>query len=153
MAIEMMYTRYYKEKILKFKKTNGQETIAEWFLANHYRKRNIFQCGLVESARTWNRTGCEFESWQCRIHIPCSYSLRLSGSLQEKLHDLGSPWGEFWSSINHPAFNCSPVVHCSWCLEHGFSVRCWSIQQSVSSLMRVTGDPWNPWWYQQTLLE
>ena len=25
--------------------------------------------GLVESARTFDRTGCEFESWQCRINI------------------------------------------------------------------------------------
>ena len=26
-------------------------------------------------------TGCEFNSWQCRIYIPCSLSLRLLGSL------------------------------------------------------------------------
>ena len=24
-------------------------------------------CGLVGSARTWDGTGCEFDSWQCRI--------------------------------------------------------------------------------------
>ena len=24
---------------------------------------------LVESACTWNGTGCEFDSWQCRIYI------------------------------------------------------------------------------------
>ena len=26
-------------------------------------------CGLVKSARTWDGTGCEFDSWQCRIYI------------------------------------------------------------------------------------
>ena len=26
----------------------------------------------VGSARTWDGTGCEFDSWQCRIYIPCS---------------------------------------------------------------------------------
>ena len=29
-------------------------------------------CGLVGSARTWDGTGCEFDSWQYRIYIPCS---------------------------------------------------------------------------------
>ena len=26
-------------------------------------------CGLVESVRTWDGTGCEIDSWQCRIYI------------------------------------------------------------------------------------
>ena len=30
---------------------------------------NIRHCGLVESACTWDGTGCEFNSWQCRIYI------------------------------------------------------------------------------------
>ena len=25
-------------------------------------------CGLVGSAPAWDRTGCEFDSWQCRIY-------------------------------------------------------------------------------------
>ena len=29
-------------------------------------------CGLVVSAPAWDGTGCEFDSWQCRIYIPCS---------------------------------------------------------------------------------
>ena len=29
----------------------------------------ICHCDLVKSGRTWDGTGCEFESWQCRIHI------------------------------------------------------------------------------------
>ena len=31
--------------------------------------------GLVGSAPAWDGTGCEFDSWQCRIYIPCSLSL------------------------------------------------------------------------------
>ena len=38
--------------------------------------------GLVVSAPTWDGTSCEFDSWQCRIYIPCSLSLRLLGSLR-----------------------------------------------------------------------
>ena len=34
------------------------------------------------SAPAWDGTGCEFDSWQCRIYIPCSLSLRLLGSLR-----------------------------------------------------------------------
>ena len=26
------------------------------------------------SALTWDKTSCEFDSWQCRIYIPCSLS-------------------------------------------------------------------------------
>ena len=29
----------------------------------------LCHCGLVESACTWDGTGCKFESWQCRIYI------------------------------------------------------------------------------------
>ena len=50
---------------------------------------SVRQCGLVESAPTWNGTGCEFDSWQCRIYIPCSLSLRLLGSLQGSLGTYG----------------------------------------------------------------
>ena len=40
-------------------------------------RRIVRQCGLVVSAPAWDGTGCEFDSWQCRIYIPCSLSLRL----------------------------------------------------------------------------
>ena len=46
-------------------------------------------CGLVGSAPAWNGTGCEFDSWQCRIYIPCSLSLRLLGSLWGSLGTYG----------------------------------------------------------------
>ena len=45
-------------------------------------KNDIRHCGLVVSAPAWEGTGCEFDSWQCRIYIPCSLSLRLLGSLR-----------------------------------------------------------------------
>ena len=46
-------------------------------------------CGLVVSAPAWDGTGCEFDSWQCRIYIPCSLSLRLLGSLRGSLGTYG----------------------------------------------------------------
>ena len=46
-------------------------------------------CGLVVSTPTWDGTGCEFDSWQCRIYIPCSLSLRLLGSLWGSLGTYG----------------------------------------------------------------
>ena len=39
----------------------------------------VRHCGIVESARAWDGTGYKFEFWKCRIHIPCSKSLRLLG--------------------------------------------------------------------------
>ena len=39
---------------------------------------SLRHCGLVGLAPTWDRTGREFDSWQNRINIPCSLSLRLS---------------------------------------------------------------------------
>ena len=56
-------------------------------------RRNGFNilrhCGLVGSAPAWDGTGCEFDSWQCRIYIPCSLSLRLLGSLRGSLGTYG----------------------------------------------------------------
>ena len=46
------------------------------------RSSKFRHCGLVVSAPAWDGTGCEFDSWQCRIYIPCSLSLRLLGSLR-----------------------------------------------------------------------
>ena len=46
-------------------------------------------CGLVVSTPAWDGTGCEFDSWQCRIYIPCSLSLRLLGSLRGSLGTYG----------------------------------------------------------------
>ena len=46
------------------------------------------RCDLVESAPSWDGTGCEFDSRQCRIYLPCSLSLRLLGSLRRSLGSL-----------------------------------------------------------------
>ena len=51
--------------------------------------RMDFNCGLVVSTPAWDGTGCEFDSWQCRIYIPCSLSLRLLGSLRGSLGTYG----------------------------------------------------------------
>ena len=45
----------------------------------------VWHCGLVGSACTWDGKGCEFDSWQCQIYIPCSLSLRLLGSFRGSL--------------------------------------------------------------------
>ena len=45
--------------------------------------------GLVGSAPAWDGKGCEFDSWQCRIYIPCSLSLRLLESLRGSLSIYG----------------------------------------------------------------
>ena len=39
------------------------------FLSQTSNIKIVCHCGLVESGRTWDRTSCEFESWQCRIYI------------------------------------------------------------------------------------
>ena len=49
----------------------------------------VRHCGLLVSAPAWNGTGCEFDSWQCRIYIPCSQNLRLHGSLRGSLGTYG----------------------------------------------------------------
>ena len=52
------------------------------------------------------RTGCEFESWQCRIHIQCSKSLRLLWSLQGSLGTLN------WLDTKIVLKNRGNVSHC-----------------------------------------
>ena len=58
---------------------------------NGIRHTNDFvrHCGLVGSAPVWDGTGCKFDSWQCRIYIPCSLSLRLLGFLRGSLGTCG----------------------------------------------------------------
>ena len=46
-------------------------------------------CGPVGSAPAWDGTGCEFDSWQCRICIPCSLRLRLLWSFRGSLGTYG----------------------------------------------------------------
>ena len=51
--------------------------------------KKVRHCGLVVSASACDGSGCEFDSWQCRIYIPCSLSLRLLGSLRGSLGTYG----------------------------------------------------------------
>ena len=51
------------------------------------------------SAPAWDGTGCEFDSWQCRIYIPCSLSLRLLGFLQGSLGTYGSTQKLCWKKM------------------------------------------------------
>ena len=55
---------------------------------------------LVGSAPTWDRTGCEFNSWQCWIYIPCSLSLRSLWSLQDSLGTYGSTQKLCWKKLS-----------------------------------------------------
>ena len=57
-----------------------------YFSQNHSPTRH---CGLVVSAPSCDGSGCEFDSWQCRIYIPCSLTLRLLGSLRGSLGTYG----------------------------------------------------------------
>ena len=52
---------------------------SRWYVSVPDRSVSIRHCGLVGSAPAWDGTGCEFDSWQCQIYIPCSLSLRLLG--------------------------------------------------------------------------
>ena len=47
---------------------------------------NVLQGQLVFAGV---ETGCEFNSWQCRIYIPCSLSQRLLGFLRGSLGTYG----------------------------------------------------------------
>ena len=49
----------------------------------------VRHCGLLGSAPAWDGTGCEFDSWQCRIYIPCALSL----------YDYLGPCGVLWVHI------------------------------------------------------
>ena len=46
----------------------------------------VRHCGLVESARTWDGTGCEFDSWQCQIYIMFNHGA----------YDYLDPFGVLW---------------------------------------------------------
>ena len=59
----------------------------------HERFSKVRHCGLVESARTWDGTGCEFDSWQCRIyiisHVHRAYDYSKLGSFRGSLSTYG----------------------------------------------------------------
>ena len=60
--------------------------ITSWTL-NH----SVHHCGLLESARTWEETGCEFDSWQCWI-----YTI----SHVHRAYDYLSPFGVLWVQVH-----------------------------------------------------
>ena len=60
-----------------------------WFTITYNYYVIVRHCGLVVSTPAWDGTGCEFDSWQCWIYIPCSLSLRLLGSLRGSLGTYG----------------------------------------------------------------
>ena len=66
-----------------------------------YNKIIVRHCGLVGSVPAWDRTGCEFDSWQCQIYIPCSLSLRLLGSLRGSLGTYGLTQKLCWKKIRN----------------------------------------------------
>ena len=66
-------------------RSHGWCPVRRWAI----RHWTIRHCGLVGSAPAWDGTGCEFDSWQCRIYIPCSLNLRLLGSLRGSLGTYG----------------------------------------------------------------
>ena len=87
-------------------------------------------CGLVESACTWNGTGCEFDSWQCQIYII---------SHVHRAYDYSGPFGVLWVHIAWYK-NCVEKVLCPsnrayiiWtkinCYKNQFFV--WSFYKSI----------------------
>ena len=56
---------------------------------SHAVQGNARQGKAMVSAPAWDGTGREFDSWQCRIYIPCSLSLRLLGSFRGSLGTYG----------------------------------------------------------------
>ena len=83
---------YFFKKILGGSKHNSQKLVeskpVRWLCLDTH-VITVRYCGLVVSVPAWNGTGCEFDSWQCRIYIPCSLSLRLLGSLRGSLGTYG----------------------------------------------------------------
>ena len=61
--------------------------ISAFSICNYMHFQFVFNFNYkdVVSAPAWDGTGCEFDSWQCQIYIPCSLSLRLLGSLRSSL--------------------------------------------------------------------
>ena len=66
-----------------------QSNRVDWIIQMIWNLNRNTTCGLVVSAPARDGTGCEFDSWQCRIYIPCSLSLRLLGSLRGSLGTYG----------------------------------------------------------------
>ena len=71
-------------------------------------KTYVRHCGLAVSAPIWDGTGCEFDSWQCRIYIyiPFSLSLWLLGSLRGSLGAYGLTQKLCWKNKLHMEAIC-----------------------------------------------
>ena len=76
------------------------------------------------SAPAWDGTGREFDSWQCRINIPCSLSLRLLGSLRRSLGTYGK------NCVLKKRIYCifinSSVPYMSYCIYFTKTYKCYS---------------------------
>ena len=83
---------YINLSIDSFPKNNVQhKTLCfaiHWYI--HENWKLVRHCDLVESVHTWDRTGCEFDSWQCRIYII---------SHVHRAHDYSGPFGVLWVHI------------------------------------------------------
>ena len=99
------------------------------------------------SAPAWDGTGCELDSWQSRIYIPCSLSLRLLGFLRGSLGTYGLNTKivlkNFHNNdnynlleINYSNFWYSKTINLSW-LVWIFPGKNWLVQ----SLFRLP--PWS----------
>ena len=78
----------------------------------------VCHCDLVGSARTWDGTGCEFDSWQCQIYII---------SHVHRAYDYLGPFGVLW-------------VHMAWhknCVEKKISVAWLHLRKSLSGFCQA----------------
>ena len=72
--------------------------------------RNLWSLGCSNVLSAWDGTGCEFDSWQCRIYIPCLLSLRLLGSLRGSLGTYGLAQK---LCLKKPAYDRQVIGYCA----------------------------------------
>ena len=81
---------------------------------------HVIKCQVIKCPYTGS--GCEFDSWQCRIYVPCSLTLRLLGSLRGSLGTYGltqklcfkkprTLWETLNSMLHCNPSNSSPAWH------------------------------------------
>ena len=75
------YAKIIRQNMISSRASSNHGTISQHLISMRNPKpkhlAQIRHCGLVGSAPACDETDCEFNSWQCRIYIPCSLSLRL----------------------------------------------------------------------------
>ena len=126
--IQALLTDYFACPKLEFG-LSGKRSFGLHYFTNHWQLLYFSQnhsptrhCGLVVSAPACDGSGCEFDSWQCRIYILCSLTLRLLGSLQGSLSTYGltqklclkkprTLWETLNSILHCNPSNSSPAWH------------------------------------------